>query len=119
MKNSKTMYMTGYVLSVFLTLTAYVLVSIHINNQHSYPSDLAMKVSLLVLAVTQLFVQMVLFLGLGRDKKPHWNSYAFIFAITIVLIIAVGSLWIMSNLNYNMMYSPDQINKYLHSEGDL
>lgn len=119
MRNSKATYITGYVLSTILTLAAYVLVSVHINHQHNYPSDSFMQIALPVLAVIQLFVQMILFLGLGRDKKPRWNTYAFIFAGTIVLIIVIGSLWIMSNLNYRMMYSPNQINKYLHSEGDL
>jgi cytochrome o ubiquinol oxidase operon protein cyoD len=119
MRNSRTMYIAGYVISVILTLGAYVLVSTHVAHHHLYPSDTFMKYSLFGLAVLQLFAQMVLFLGLGREKKPHWNTYAFIFAGTIVLIIVIGSLWIMSNLNYRMMYSPEQINRYLHSEGDL
>lgn len=119
MRNNKATYVAGYVLSVILTLAAYVLVSVHIGHKHSYPPDSFMKIALLVLAVVQLFVQMILFLGLGRDKKPRWKTYTFIFAGTIVLIVVIGSLWIMSNLNYRMMYSPQQINKYLHDEGDL
>lgn len=119
MRNTKVTYIAGYVLSTILTLTAYVLVSTHISHHHTYPSDQFMKISLLVLAVVQLFVQMILFLGLGRDKKPRWNTYTFVFAGIIVLIVVIGSLWIMSNLNYRMMYSPEEINKYLHSEGDL
>lgn len=119
MKNTKLSYVTGYVLSVILTLSAYVLVSTHISHQHNYPSDTFMKLSLPALAVIQLFVQMILFLRLGRDKKPKWNTYTFGFALLIVLIIVVGSLWIMSNLDHHMMYSPEEINKYLHDEGDL
>lgn len=119
MRNTKTTYITGYVISVILTLTTYVLVSTHVAHHHEYPSDTFMQIALPVLAVMQLFAQMILFLGLGRGKKSLWNTYAFIFAVITVLIIVVGSLWIMSNLNYRMMYSPDQINHYLHSEGDL
>lgn len=119
MRNTRTMYIAGYVASVILTLAAYVLVSTHVAHHHLYPTDTFMRYSLMILAVVQLFAQMVLFLGLGRDKKPRWNTYTFIFAGTIVLIIVIGSLWIMSNLNYRMMYSPEQINKYLHQEGDL
>ncbi len=119
MRNSRATYIAGYIISTVLTLTAYVLVSVHINHQHTSPSDTFMKISLLVLAVIQMFVQMILFLGLGRDKKPRWNTYTFIFAGVIVLIVVIGSLWIMSNLNYRMMHSPDEVNKYLQSEGDL
>ena len=119
MRNTKSSYITGYVLSTFLTLTTYVLVSIHVHHNHGYPSDTFMIIILPILAVVQMFVQMILFLHLGRDKKQKWNSYTFVFALITVLIIVGGSLWIMSNLNYRMMYSPKAINQYLHNEGDL
>ena len=33
--------------------------------------------------------------------------------IAMLLIIVVGSLWIMANMNYNMHMSPEQIKDYM------
>lgn len=116
--NKKT-YIIGFVLSVVLTLIAFAVVKTHINHQHQYPSDTFVMVSLLSLAVVQLFVQMVFFLHIRRGGKPRWNAWAFAFAVTVVAIVVIGSLWIMSNLNYRMMYSPSQINQYLKEQDRL
>jgi len=112
-------YLAGFLISLALTGTAFLLVKIHVDHQHTYPSDGFMMVSLVSLAVTQLFVQLVFFLHLGRESKPRWNAYALTFAVTVVVILVIGSLWIMSNLNYRMMSSPTLIREYLKSQGDL
>lgn len=116
---SKTTYIIGFALSVVLTASAFLLVHTHVAHHHQYPSDNFMMTALPILAVVQLFVQLIFFLHLGRESKPRWNAAALAFALTVVLILVVGSLWIMSNLNYRMMYSPSQINRYLKSQGDL
>lgn len=116
---SKKTYTIGFTLSLILTAAAFKLVKIHVAHHHSYPSDGFMLAALPLLAVTQLFVQMVCFLHLGRESKPRWNAYAFAFAITVVVILVIGSLWIMSNLNYRMTSSPSSIDRYLKSQGDL
>lgn len=112
-------YTIGFMLALVLTLTAFILVHVHVAHHHTYPSDGFMMAVLPILAVIQLFVQMVFFLHLGRESKPRWNVYALAFALITVLILVIGSLWIMSNLNYRMMYSPDQIQRYVDSQGDL
>ena len=112
-------YVTGFLLSLVLTVIAYALVRIHVAHHHQYPSDNFMMAALPLLAVVQLFVQMVFFLHLGRGSKPRWNIMALAFALIVVVILVVGSLWIMSNLNYRMMSSPSQINQYLNNQGDL
>lgn len=118
-RGSKKTYVIGFVLSLLLTATAFTLVRVHVAHHHAYPTDSFMVAALPLLAVTQLFVQMVCFLHLGRESKPRWNAYAFAFAVTVVIIIVIGSLWIMSNLNYRMSSSPAQINNYLNTQGDL
>jgi cytochrome o ubiquinol oxidase operon protein cyoD len=112
-------YSVGFALSLLLTLTAFALVHIHVAHHHTYPSDDFMMAALPALAVVQLFVQLVFFLHVGRESKPRWNAWALSFAITTVAIVVIGSLWIMSNLNYRMMSSPDQIQRYVNSQGDL
>ena len=116
---TKTTYLVGFAISVALTLVAFGLVKVHVAHHHNYPSDNFMMAALALLAVIQLFVQLVFFLHLGRESKPRWNAYALALAVTVVVIVVIGSLWIMSNLNYRMMSSPVEIQRYLDSQGDL
>jgi cytochrome o ubiquinol oxidase operon protein cyoD len=76
-----------------------------------WPTEVLVYI-ILALAVVQLVVQSVFFLHVGRDNK--WKLITYLFAILIVLIIVVGSLWIMNNLNYNMMQmTPEQMELYM------
>jgi cytochrome o ubiquinol oxidase operon protein cyoD len=104
-------YITGFVLSLAFTLTAYLLVS-----RHTFASG-PLIAAIVVLAVIQLLVQLVLFLHLGSEPKPRWNLVVSLFAALVVFILVFGSLWIMNNLNYHMM-SPANTDQYIiHDEG--
>ena len=97
-------YITGFGLSLLLTMVAYVFTTIYQGQAHRIdgtPEFSAVAV-LVGLAVIQLIAQVVFFLHLGREAKPRWNTAAFLFMGMVVLIIGIGSLWIMYNLNYNM-----------------
>jgi cytochrome o ubiquinol oxidase operon protein cyoD len=56
-------------------------------------------------AIAQFLVQVIFFLRL-TTKSPQGkiNIMAFIFTGVILTSIICGSLWIMWNLNYNMMH---------------
>jgi cytochrome o ubiquinol oxidase operon protein cyoD len=69
------------------------------------------------LAVGQLLVQLGLFLHMGSEPKPRWNLMATLFSLMVVIIVVGGSLWIMNNLNYNMMSPSDTDNAIMHDEG--
>lgn len=88
-------YLTGFVLSLGLTLTAYYSVVNHKLNANALLYWIAW------LALIQFFVQMVFFLHLGRETKPRWKLVAFWFMTMVVAILVFGSLWIMKNLNYH------------------
>jgi cytochrome o ubiquinol oxidase subunit IV len=103
-------YTTGFILSVVFTLAAYVLVSKHLL------SGWAIVIGILALAVVQLLVQLLFFLHLNRESKPRWNLAIFVFMAITLLIIVVGSLWIMHNLNYHMMMSPHDTETYIQKE---
>ena len=107
-----TTYTIGFVLSIGLTIAAYVLVA------NNVLSGSVLIASILGLAVIQLFVQLVFFLHLGRESKPRWNLMAFLFMLLVLLIVVFGSLWIMSHLNYHGM-SPHETDKYLLEEEAL
>ena len=97
-------YSLGFGLSVVLTVLAYVIAS------HQLASNWTLVYVLLVLAVTQLFVQLAFFLHLGR--RSGWNLTVLSFAGMVVLILVIGSLWIMKHLNYSQdNLSPQQLNQ--------
>jgi cytochrome o ubiquinol oxidase operon protein cyoD len=104
-------YVTGYILSLYLTITAYILVYNHIFSRH------ALIFAAIGLALTQFLVQLLFFLHLGTETKPRWKLMVFAFMIMIVAILVFGSLWIMSNLNYRM--TPQQINTYMQNQNGL
>lgn len=100
-------YVVGFLLSVFTTLLAYFFVV----NQ-LWPKEVLIYV-VLAIAVVQLVVQVVFFLHIGRGSR--WKLLTFVFTILIVAIVVVGSIWIMENLNYNMMdMSPDEMRQYMN-----
>jgi len=101
-----TAYTVGFLLSLILTVEAYVLVAYNVLNGPFLIAAIATT------AVIQLIVQLVFFLHLGSESKPHWNLLAFLFMLMVLLTLVFGSLWIMNNLSYHEM-SPKQTDSYL------
>lgn len=88
-------YIVGFILSILLTFGSFGLVMTG-NFSHS-----VIVPGLIILAVAQLLVQLVFFLHMGRSERD--NTLTFIFTIKIIAIIVVGSLWVLHNMNANMM----------------
>lgn len=99
-KGSLAGYVAGFGLSLALTLMAFFLVASR-NSKPGVFTHRFLMVSIVALAIVQLFVQLLFFLHLDRESKPRWNLMVAAFAGTIVLILALGSLWIMNNMNYH------------------
>ena len=89
-------YALGFVLSILLTLAAYFLVVNHLI------TGSMLVFTILALAVIQLWVQLILFLHVGQESGPHWKLAAWISTAGLILIVVIGSLWIMNNLSYHM-----------------
>ena len=96
-EGSLTTYFVGFVLSLLLTFTAYFLVVDKVFTGGSL--DLA----IVALGVVQMIVQVIFFLHLGSETKPRWNLFLFIFMLIIIVTVVFGTLWIMNNLNENLM----------------
>lgn len=94
-------YLLGYVMSVVLTLLSFGAVQVHIDSSHETFTHNGLAVAVFVFAITQLAVQLVFFLHLGREKKPYTQSLIFIFTAFIITFLVAGSLWIMANLDYS------------------
>jgi cytochrome o ubiquinol oxidase operon protein cyoD len=104
-------YVLGYLMSMVLTLTAYLMVT-----NHGASRDFLIGL-LVVLALIQFFVQIYYFLHLGAETKPRWKLAVFVFMTGVVLIIVFGSLWIMNNLNTRMTV-PQQI-QYMNAQDGI
>ena len=111
------LYISGFILSIVLTLAAFFIVNIHVTTHHFELSHEFIITTILCLAVAQLFVQLYFFLHMGQEKKPRWNLAVFISFISVILIIVIASIWIMYHLNYNM--NPIQMQNYLIQQEGL
>lgn len=101
-------YVAGFILSVTLTLIVYLTV-VH----HALAGN-TLIAFIIALALIQFCVQLFFFLHLGRETKPRWKLLVLGFMVLVVLILVLGSLWIMANLNYRM--TPQQINTYMQNQ---
>lgn len=95
-------YMWGFLLSLLLTLGAYIPVEMHFSSRHAIFSHELLVPFVLILAVVQLCVQAVFFLHIAFESKPRFRLAFLISTMGIVLMVVVSSLWIMENLNHNM-----------------
>jgi cytochrome o ubiquinol oxidase subunit IV len=60
-------------------------------------------VGLIVLAFAQIGIHLVFFLHLGSGPDNTNNILALAFGVLIVFLVITGSVWIITNLNNNMM----------------
>ena len=89
-------YVAGIVIAGLLTAAAFLVAWSDVVYGPGKP------VALLVLAVAQMGVHLVFFLHLNSAPGNAHNLLALGFGLLIVLLVIVGSLWIMSNLSRNM-----------------
>ena len=68
---------------------------------------------LAVLAIAQMGVHLVFFLHITTGPDSTNNVLALALGILIVILVAAGSIWIMANLNENMMPLPELMNLHL------
>ncbi|MDM5101052.1 cytochrome o ubiquinol oxidase subunit IV [Aeromonas salmonicida] len=90
-------YLIGFVLSVILTAIPFWMV---MDGGFTHQT---MLITVVVMAVVQIFVHLVYFLHMNTSSEERWNLVALVFTVLIIAIVVVGSLWIMYNLNINMM----------------
>lgn len=101
-------YLLGFILSIFFTIYAYIAAT-----GHKFSSR-PMTAFLLGLGVLQFVVQLWFFLHIGRETKPRWKRLTLVLMMFFVVVVVLGSIWIMYNLNYRM--SPQQINQYMNNQ---
>jgi cytochrome o ubiquinol oxidase subunit IV len=94
---SLTTYTLGLALALLLTAGSFVV------SQTNLLWAPGIAAGLVVLAIAQMGVHLVFFLHIGTSPDNANNILALAFGLLIVGLIVSGSLWIMANLNENML----------------
>jgi len=90
-------YLIGLGFAVLLTVVSFYIARTTLVWEPSIP------VAIAVLAVAQMGVHLVFFLRITTGPDNFNNIMALAFGVLIVVLLLAGSLWIMANLNRNMM----------------
>jgi cytochrome o ubiquinol oxidase operon protein cyoD len=90
-------YVVGLGLAVLLTAVSFFVAGTDLVWQPSIP------IAIVVLAIAQMGIHLVFFLHTGTGPDSTNNVMALAFGILIVVLVIGGSIWIMDNLNHNMM----------------
>ena len=93
-------YTAGLGLAIVATIASFVV------SQTTLLWPPGIPVGLMVLAFAQIGVHLVFFLHLGSGADSTNNILALAFGVLIVFLIIAGSVWIIANLNSNMMPMP-------------
>jgi cytochrome o ubiquinol oxidase operon protein cyoD len=93
-------YMTGFVLAAILTAIPFWLVMDKVLGKSSVTA-----IVILGIAAVQIVVHMVYFLHMNTKSEGGWTMLAMLFTLVLVVIVLSGSLWVMYQLDHNMMPS--------------
>lgn len=90
-------YLIGFALAMAMTLASFWAARNGIIYGPAVPG------ALIALAVAQMGVHLVFFLHISTGPDNTNNVLALAFGVLIVALVVIGSLWIMANLNHNML----------------
>jgi cytochrome o ubiquinol oxidase operon protein cyoD len=100
MQNARALRTIGFVTSLILTLAAY---SVIVHPEFFRLGTQPALFVIFTLAALQATVQFIFFLDVWRETGIRWNLGVFISTVLLIFVIVFFSIWIMDNLNYNMM----------------
>jgi cytochrome o ubiquinol oxidase subunit IV len=89
-------YVIGFVLSLIFTFIPY-----HLVVQKVMTGNVLLT-TILGIAILQMFIQIFFFLHLGRGPKPLYNISFFFGTAGTILVVVMGSIFIINNLHYQM-----------------
>ncbi len=90
-------YTAGLGLAILTTIVSFVV------SQTNLLWPPGIPVGLVVLAFAKIGVHLVFFLHLGSGPDHTNNIVALAFGVLIVFLVIAGSIWIIANLNANMI----------------
>ncbi len=104
-------YMIGFILSVVLTVIPFALVM-----GDMLSSEGATIAIIFLLGAGQMLVHLHYFLHVTLKVENGWQAMSIVFTIILLVIIMVGSIWVMTHLQENMMPAHDQIERVLDGQ---
>ncbi|WP_340650112.1 cytochrome o ubiquinol oxidase subunit IV [Pseudoxanthomonas winnipegensis] len=91
-------YLIGFVWAVILTVIPFGLAM-----SGFFPAGVTAAIAALCAAV-QIVVHLVYFLHMDLTPAQRSNAMVFISTVVVIGIVIVGSLWVLHNMNANMMH---------------
>jgi cytochrome o ubiquinol oxidase operon protein cyoD len=100
-------YTVGLGLAILGTITSFAV------SQTTLLWAPGIPVGLVVLAIAQIGVHLVFFLHLGSGSESTNNILALAFGVLVVILVIGGSIWIIANLNENLMPMSKLMNMHM------
>lgn len=97
-------YMIGFVLSVILTVIPFYVVMGDILGNAVWTVAIVFA-----LGAAQMIVHIYYFLHVTSQAEEGWLAMSIGFTVLLVVIVMTGSIWVMFNLQENMMPGHEQI----------
>jgi len=118
-KSGMRAYAHGLLLSLTLTVSAFMLVWAYLQTDRELFSRGWMIAFLVILAGAQILVQAIYFLHMSAAKTARWTLGSAVFTLFVLTTIVLGSIWVMQNLHYNMMTDMPEGASGHHSGSDI
>jgi cytochrome o ubiquinol oxidase operon protein cyoD len=97
-------YTIGLLVALILTATSFWVA----NTTLLWPGGVGL--GLAVLAIAQMGVHLVFFLHISTGPDSTNNVLALAFGLLIVFVVVTGTIWIVADLNDNMLMPSDPVN---------
>lgn len=104
-------YIFGFAAALCLSVLGYILI---VDNW--FDSSIATMAALLALASIQLVIQLVCFLHLDGRGRSRGRATTLGFTLLMMLVVVIGSLWIMDNLDYRMGMNGQEMEEYMQKQ---
>ncbi|HEX8445449.1 MAG TPA: cytochrome o ubiquinol oxidase subunit IV [Sphingomonas sp.] len=100
-------YTLGLLMAALLTAASFWIASTDLVWGPAVPAGIV------VLAVAQMGVHLVFFLHVTTGPDNTNNVVALAFGVMIVLLVILGSIWIMTHLDHGMQMSPGEMMQHM------
>ena len=87
----------GFVISIILVFSSYQIVV------YRHLSGSVLTFCVVGLAFFQAIMQLIFFFHIGLEDKPRWKLGMFLFMMFLAGCVVLGSMWIIKNINSNVM----------------
>ncbi|MFS4436579.1 cytochrome o ubiquinol oxidase subunit IV [Paracoccaceae bacterium GXU_MW_L88] len=91
-------YITGFILAAILTIIPFALVM-----SGGVVSPRTTAIIVLICAILQMGVHLVYFLHMSPKVESGWSVVSIAFTLILVIIVVAGTIWVMFNMDANMM----------------